>query len=75
MVALTMNVVKDWRVGYLAFYDSLVDNLTFWNNSIQKQHGVVTNKGGVVKIKAIDGKILVNGAKITKETDLHHNDR
>lgn len=43
--------------------------------SIQKQHGVVTNKGGVVKIKSVDGKILVNGAKITKETELHHNDR
>lgn len=45
------------------------------NFSIQKQHGVVTNKGGIVKIKSIDGKILVNGAKITKETEIHHNDR
>uniref|UniRef100_K1S0P1 Kinesin-like protein 6 n=1 Tax=Magallana gigas TaxID=29159 RepID=K1S0P1_MAGGI len=49
--------------------------ITISGLSIQKQHGVVTNKGGVVKIKSVDGKILVNGAKITKETELHHNDR
>ncbi|XP_061187944.1 kinesin-like protein KIF28P [Saccostrea echinata] len=49
--------------------------ITISGLSIQKQHGVVTNKGGVVKIKPVDGKILVNGAKVTKETELHHNDR
>ncbi|XP_056000812.1 kinesin-like protein KIF28P isoform X2 [Ostrea edulis] len=49
--------------------------ITISGLSIQKQHGVVTNKGGIVKIKSKDGKILVNGAKITKETEIHHNDR
>lgn len=63
------------EVGKLPFYDNLVYDFGRFKFSIQKQHGVVTNKGGVVKIKSVDGKILVNGAKITKETELHHNDR
>lgn len=63
------------EVGKLPFHDNLAYDFDPFKFSIQKQHGVVTNKGGVVKIKSVDGKILVNGAKITKETELHHNDR
>nr|XP_022300390.1 kinesin-like protein KIF28P isoform X2 [Crassostrea virginica] len=76
--ALTAMIVHFTREGTSKIGNknaSPAPEITISGLSIQKQHGVVTNKGGVVKIKAIDGKILVNGAKITKETDLHHNDR
>ncbi|KAJ8309791.1 hypothetical protein KUTeg_011656 [Tegillarca granosa] len=44
--------------------------------SIQQQHAEVTNKGGDVKLKPFDNaKIMVNGQKISKETQLKHNDR
>ena len=45
--------------------------------SIAKEHAVVSNKNGTVTLKpGAEAKgILVNGAKITKDTQLSHNDR
>ncbi|XP_052103729.1 kinesin-like protein KIF28P isoform X1 [Mytilus californianus] len=44
--------------------------------SIQKQHAIVTNKGMNVTLEPCSGaKILVNGQKIAKGVQLHHNDR
>ena len=45
--------------------------------SIAKEHAVITNKNGTVTLKpgAEAKNILVNGAKISKETQLSHNDR
>ncbi|XP_060594339.1 kinesin-like protein KIF28P [Ruditapes philippinarum] len=44
--------------------------------SIQKDHCEITNKDGNVAIKpSPSAQIMINGAKITKETKLSHNDR
>lgn len=44
--------------------------------SIQKQHAIVTNKSSNVTLEPLAGaKILVNGQKLTKGVQLHHNDR
>ncbi|KAL3831683.1 hypothetical protein ACJMK2_023406 [Sinanodonta woodiana] len=44
--------------------------------SIQKEHAVVSNSNNKVTLKPQPGAtILVNGTKIGKETELHHNDR
>ena len=41
-----------------------------------KDHAVVTNKKGTVKIKPVgEAKLMVNGKKIKTEQELHHNDR
>ena len=49
----------------------------FFICSIAKEHAVVSNKNGTVTLKpGAEAKgILVNGAKITKDTQLSHNDR
>ncbi|XP_041367866.1 kinesin-like protein KIF28P [Gigantopelta aegis] len=44
--------------------------------SIQKEHAVVENNKGVVKLVPIPGaKITVNGEQIKASKELHHNDR
>ncbi|KAK3591136.1 hypothetical protein CHS0354_040200, partial [Potamilus streckersoni] len=44
--------------------------------SIQKEHAVVSNSNNKVMLKPQPGaNILINGTKVTKETELHHHDR
>ena len=51
-------------------------NYIYLYYSIQKQHAVVNSKGMTVTLEPLSGaKILVNGQKITKGVQLHHNDR
>lgn len=44
--------------------------------NIQPEHASVTNKGGVVKIKCVgNSRVVINGQSVSKEQQLHHNDR
>ncbi|XP_069105023.1 kinesin-like protein KIF28P isoform X2 [Argopecten irradians] len=50
--------------------------ITLSGLSILPAHAVVTNKNSNISIKPMEkAKILVNGQRIIKDTQLHHNDR
>ncbi|XP_033759938.1 kinesin-like protein KIF28P isoform X2 [Pecten maximus] len=50
--------------------------ITLSGLSILPAHAVVTNKNSNISIKPLEkAKILVNGQRIIKDTQLHHNDR